>query len=571
MISRLDSSLKVSGALTIFVLICLAVLPCLSSRDANKTTGILREVAAKELAFNRVLSLLKDAETGQRGFLLSSDESFLEPYNTGVEGLPAALDEIERVASSSSEKVLATKISELSKAKLAELGETVALKRAGRAKEAIDIVENRHGKLLMDELRALLSRQLSSLSKRRAVLQEDITASLGYNAALSVGASLFSLVLVCASILIAANSLKKRSEAAEQARTLADSNALYAEQSALRAQRLATTAQLLQALDSVGSPAELGTVLPIFLKKLLPGSSGTIYLYRHSRDLLEAQTHWGSVRSTDNALYRHDCWGLRLGKVHRATHGDDLCCEHDKANLGTQRTQVCIPMISQGDVIGLMVIAEPDHNSLPLDNELMTALAEQLSLAISNVSLRETLKQQSTVDALTGLYNRRYFDESLKRELARAKRTRSSCSVIMVDLDHFKRINDSYGHDAGDLVLKAAAKQLFSRLRASDVACRYGGEELVLLLPECEAEAAAKCAEGIRRALSDIEFDHLGQRIAGVTASFGVAAWPTHGSDSSELVKAADKALYSAKRAGRNRVTIAGSANETLESISMDG
>ncbi|AWG45969.1 hypothetical protein AM586_08135 [Massilia sp. WG5] len=228
-------------------------------------------------------------------------------------------------------------------------------------------------------------------------------------------------------------------------------------------------------------------------------------------------------------------------------------------------------MISQGDVIGLMVIAEPDHNSLPLDNELMTALAEQLSLAISNVSLRETLKQQSTVDALTGLYNRRYFDESLKRELARAKRTRSSCSVIMVDLDHFKRINDSYGHDAGDLVLKAAAKQLFSRLRASDVACRYGGEELVLLLPECEAEAAAKCAEGIRRALSDIEFDHLGQRIAGVTASFGVAAWPTHGSDSSELVKAADKALYSAKRAGRNRVTIAGSANETLESISMDG
>jgi diguanylate cyclase (GGDEF)-like protein len=327
---------------------------------------------------------------------------------------------------------------------------------------------------------------------------------------------------------------------------------------------------MLQALDSVGSPAELSTVLPVFLKKLLPGTAGTIYLYRHSRDSLEPQAQWGGTDAAGGAVYPGDCWGLRLGKVHRATPGDDLCCQHSSALLATASTQTCVPMISHGEVIGMMVVTAAKGDSSVLETETATTLAEQLSLAISNVSLRESLKQQSKVDPLTGLYNRRYFDESLKRELARAKRTRTSCSVVMVDLDHFKRVNDTCRHDAGDLVLKAVARQLSGRLRTSDVACRYGGEELVLLFPECTAAAAAKCAESIQRALREIEIDHLGQRIAGVTASFGVAAWPVHGLGSSELVKAADQALYSAKKAGRDRITVANTTSDTLSNAELD-
>jgi len=554
MISRLSSGLKIFGALMVLIVICLAGIPSLSSYEANRAMESLKDVAAKERAYQSVLSLLKDAETGQRGFLLGNDESFLEPYNAGAAGIRAALDEIGRLAIGPDETALVAKIAQLSNAKFAELGQTIALKREGKTQDAIDVVASRRGKLIMDELRALLTRQLKLLAERRVSLREEISTSLGYNAILGIGASVLSLILVCVSVLIAANSLDERSEAAEEAKKLADINAQYAKQSALRAERLATTAQMMQALDSVGSPVELGTVLPTFLRKLLPETSGTIYLYRHSRDILEPQAYWGSA-ATDAALYPSECWGLRLGKVHRATRGDDLCCEHDRASHLQQQTQVCVPMISQGDVIGLMVI-NTSGRDVALDNEVIQSLSEQLSLAIGNVSLRETLKQQSTIDPLTGLYNRRYFDESLKRELARAKRSQTACSVIMVDLDHFKRINDTYGHDAGDLVLKATSKQLLSRLRTSDVACRYGGEELVLLLPDCNGAAAAKCAEGMRRAFSEIEIEHLGQRITGITASFGVASWPMNASGASELVKAADKALYAAKRDGRDRVSV---------------
>jgi diguanylate cyclase (GGDEF)-like protein len=187
----------------------------------------------------------------------------------------------------------------------------------------------------------------------------------------------------------------------------------------------------------------------------------------------------------------------------------------------------------------------------------MVTLAEQLSLAISNLTLRETLRHQSTIDPLTGLYNRRFFDESLKRELARAQRSRSACSVVMVDLDHFKRINDTYGHDGGDLVLQAAARIITDRVRASDVVCRYGGEELILMLPDCSIEEAAKCAESIRASLTGIAIQHLGQTINGVSASFGIAGFPTDGQGELELLQAADRALYVAKKGGRNRVVTA--------------
>jgi diguanylate cyclase (GGDEF)-like protein len=224
-------------------------------------------------------------------------------------------------------------------------------------------------------------------------------------------------------------------------------------------------------------------------------------------------------------------------------------------------------MISQGDVIGVLVIASDRCEHLSVDDAHIATLAEQLSLAVSNVSLRDTLRHQSTVDPLTGLYNRRFFDESLKRELARAQRSRSACSVVMVDLDHFKRVNDTYGHDGGDLVLQAASRVILQRVRASDVVCRYGGEELVLMLPDCGAEEAAKCAEAIRNALTAIVIQHAGQTISGISGSFGVAQWPDHGNADQDLLQAADRALYAAKKTGRNKVLIAEAASAPVRQV----
>lgn len=568
MFSRLDSSLKFFSALIIVILACLATLPYMSSHQANLTLDALKEGAAKERAYNAVLNLLKDAETGQRGYLIGSDEAFLAPYNAGVAGLPAALEDLERHAASPQEKSLVARITELSRAKVNEMDRAIRVKKHGDAQAALDIVASQRGKQLMDQLRELLGRQLRVLAEQRNTLREDITVALRYNTALGIGASLASFVLICCAIYVAARSLNERAEAARQSQALADSNARLAQLAATRADRLSITADMLQALDSVKTPAELGRVLPVFLRKLMPDSSGAVYIYRNSRDLLELKASWGTVGDVPDMVAPDDCWGLRLGKVHMASPEHSLCCDHGDAWLASHATQTCVPMISQGDVIGVLVIAEDKRDGSPLEHALVVTLAEQLSLAISNVALRETLRHQSTIDPLTALYNRRFFDESLKRELARAQRSRSACSVIMVDLDHFKRINDTYGHDGGDLVLKAAAQTIVERVRASDVVCRYGGEELVLMLPDCRAEEAAKCAESIRASLAEILIQYQGQTISGISASFGVAQWPGRANGEQELLQAADRALYAAKKGGRNRVVLADSEHQ--ESIPME-
>lgn len=557
MFSQLNTSLKLFGSLIILIVACLAVLPILSSYQANATLEYLKQGAAKERAYNLMLSLLKDAETGQRGFLIGSDEGFLAPYNAGVAGIPAALDDLQRLASSENERGLIARIAELSKAKVSEMGETIRLKKAGDTKAAMEMVANQRGKVMMDELRALLGREMSVLADQRTQLREELAATLRYNSMLGVGASLASLVLIIAAVYIVTKSLNERAEAARQSRSLAESNAQLAQQSAVRAERLSISANMLQALDSVKTPTELERVLPVFLRKLLPNTAGEVYLYRNSRDVLELKASWGSVDDVPPAVAPAECWGLRLGKVHVATPDHDLCCSHGEIWLRTRETQTCVPMISQGDVIGVLVIAGDRRDDNLVDSAHVVTLAEQLSLAISNVSLRDTLRHQSTVDPLTGLYNRRFFDESLKRELARTQRSRGACSVVMIDLDHFKRVNDTHGHEGGDLVLQAASRVILQRVRASDVACRYGGEELVLMLPDCDADEAVKCAEAIRVSLAGIAIQHQGLTISGISASFGVAQWRGHKEGGQDVLQAADRALYAAKKGGRNRVVVA--------------
>jgi len=557
MSSRFDPSIKLFGILIIVIVACLATLPIMSSRQANITLDALKDGASKERAYNLVLSLLKDAETGQRGYLIGSDDSFLAPYNAGVAGIPSALEDLRRLAVSEKERILVARIVELSRNKISEMDRTIRVKRGGDAQAALDMVASQRGRVMMDELRALLGQQLRVLAADRNQLREELTATLRYNSALGIGASLASLVLIVSVVYIVSKSLSERAEMARQSGVLAEKNALLAQQSAVRAERLTIAADMLQALDSVRTPAELTRVLPIFLRKLLPNTSGAVYLYRNSRDVLEMKAIWGDVTNAPLTLAPSECWGLRLGKVHVARLEHDLCCDHGGTWLDKHGTQTCVPMISQGDVIGVLVVAADQHEDLQISDTYLATLAEQLSLAVSNVSLRDTLRHQSTVDPLTGLYNRRFFDESLKREMARAQRSQSACSVVMVDLDHFKRVNDSYGHEGGDLVLQAASRAILQRVRASDVVCRYGGEELVLMLPDCGAEEAAKCAEAIRISLTAIVIQHAGQTITGISASFGVAQWPRHGNSEQELLQAADRALYAAKKSGRNKVLIA--------------
>jgi len=286
--------------------------------------------------------------------------------------------------------------------------------------------------------------------------------------------------------------------------------------------------------------------------RLLPGSSGTLFIHDAMKSLFLSAAEWGSHRSAIPAFKAEDCWALRRGKPHAVTAaGTNLPCPH-AAGAADDARSLCLPLSASGRTIGLLQVtggAEAAH-------AYAESVAEHVGLALSNIMLRSDLRQLSIHDPLTGLFNRRYMEESLETEIRRAERKKQPIGVIMLDIDHFKAFNDGFGHAAGDQMLRAIANLVLSRLRAGDIACRFGGEEMVLILPEATAEAARHRAEDLRARAKRLEVRHEDTPLGQVTISLGVAVYPTHGANRDELLGAADVALYKAKEDGRDRVVV---------------
>jgi diguanylate cyclase (GGDEF)-like protein len=284
-----------------------------------------------------------------------------------------------------------------------------------------------------------------------------------------------------------------------------------------------------------------------------------------SKNRVEAAAEWGPSPPADQIFTPEECWALRRGCAHTHNGGNSaLRCGH----LLGDGPSVCIPLIANGQAVGTLAIqfeaaisdaAHPDStsNELSWHRQLAGSIAEHLAVAIANLSLREALRVQAVRDPLTGLYNRRYMEEFLGRELQRALRHQRPVALMMLDLDHFKRYNDNFGHAAGDQALAAVGDVLLRCVRNEDVACRYGGEEFTVILSECTLEQALKRAEEIRERVSQCRIRNDQQGCGPITVSIGVAAYDETTDRIELLLKFADEALYEAKRAGRNRVMAA--------------
>jgi diguanylate cyclase (GGDEF)-like protein len=307
---------------------------------------------------------------------------------------------------------------------------------------------------------------------------------------------------------------------------------------------------LVDLLQAARNTEEANSILEHQLPSLFPSGRGGLYLINASRNLAEAVAGWGDPVLT---FPPDDCWSLRLGRSHQTASGNPRCTHWDTCPPDWQT--LCIPLIAGGETQGVLTLADSSMESSQVD--FAQILSEQLGLSVANLKLRETLRQQSIRDELTGLYNRRYFDETLDRELSRIRRSRGLLAMLMIDLDHFKRFNDEFGHKAGDAVLQALAHALGHNIRTSDVPCRYGGEEFSLVLPDTSLEYARDRAEQIRHRIEETKIEYDGRRLPSMTASFGVAVFPLHAQTAADLVGAADRALYQAKEAGRNRVVVA--------------
>ena len=316
--------------------------------------------------------------------------------------------------------------------------------------------------------------------------------------------------------------------------------------------------ELIDLLQACRTEEESEEMLRRFGRTLFPSETGAVYIYRSSRNLLELAASWGEEQAMASTFSSEDCWALRRGRQHVTEHGDRTpCCPHLQAQAPGKA--VCIPMMAQGEATGVLVLVAEQSQRLPeVTQKLAAGAAEQIALALANLQLREKLRDQAIRDPLTGIFNRRYFEETVVRELHRADRQGTCASMIMLDVDHFKRFNDTYGHDAGDAVLKKIGVVLQNKIRVEDIPCRYGGEEFAVLFPDMGLEEVIKCAEQLRTVVRDLNIHHRGQTLSTVTISCGVAVHPDHGQTFRELMEAADRALYRAKDEGRDRVIVAG-------------
>jgi diguanylate cyclase (GGDEF)-like protein/PAS domain S-box-containing protein len=301
-----------------------------------------------------------------------------------------------------------------------------------------------------------------------------------------------------------------------------------------------------------------------FGPRLFPTAGGALYVYSHSRSELELAAGWiapaGGFREIMSPT---DCWGLRQGHPYDRTDGSNLTCAHVGGD--SEVSYLCVPLTAQGETLGVLhlraaippAVNDGAHDGLTVNRQLVATVCDQITLGLANLRLRETLRQQSILDPLTGLYNRRYMEESLRREIARAIRSGRPLAVIMADLDHFKTFNDTFGHEAGDTVLTEVGLVLKQSVRVSDIACRYGGEEFAFVLPDTTPEGTVKRAEAIRARIADLHVQQRGRNLGGLTVSLGIALLPDHGSTPEDLLRAADVALYRAKQAGRNQAIVA--------------
>ncbi len=320
-------------------------------------------------------------------------------------------------------------------------------------------------------------------------------------------------------------------------------------------QQIAELFAMTDMLQAAEDHEDAGAVLMATTQRLLPTFGGALYVFNNSRDRLDLVKAWkagDSFLPAETLLPSH-CWALKRGKFHVNDAADGtLCCMHQAGTAAT----IEVPMMARGQVFGFLVLsleAQDASQQLRQVRRMATALADSMSLALSNIALREKLRTQALRDPLTGLYNRRYMEDALERYISLNERTGSATSVLMIDLDSFKRLNDEHGHAKGDAVLRDVAAQLVTALRPSDVVARYGGEELIVILPSCGLEDAAVKAEMLRQRIEGLSDAHGAQ----ISASLGVATVPETSTSAGDVIPMADAALYAAKKAGKNCVMCA--------------
>ena len=629
-------------------------------RAATAAVGSSEAIGLRYALLNAIL----DAETGERGYLLSGAPEFLEPYTRGpVEMAPlsqrleitdgakpahlarihqiqalfrqwhdefadplialrrqsppglaselqhlqefiaadstfdrvsvlSAQDRIERLMTALDPGVASTQqlrrlVDQIATGTPPNAGTRAELRTLTHGYQAAEeritgIVQSKRGKRLIDKIRAVMAVSLQDeLTEQRRVaavasasaLRVRWIALLAPVTALLLGLTLMLLLLVDAirsirattkaAEIVAGGDLGKRINVirGDELGQLGHAFNRMASELADERVRSRSLDRFQTLLTTSNSTEELFQVVERMCRDSFPGASGAIYRIAASRNMAEMTSRWNWPDAADGRVMDPaECRALRTGQPYLATGGSlEVPCRHtDKLGVVVGRS-LCLPLAAQGEILGVLQLCEfgAQAGEAPARHDATAILiGEQFAMALANLQLREQLRNQSIRDPLTGLFNRRYLEETMERELARSARNGQSLAVLAIDVDHFKRFNDTHGHEAGDRVLVELAALMRAAVRTTDIACRYGGEEFVLLMPDSPIEVALQRAEALCQQARNLRLRFGVGELEAATISIGIAVAPVDGTRADVLLRNADTALYAAKAGGRDRVVV---------------
>jgi diguanylate cyclase (GGDEF)-like protein len=520
------------------------------------THSVIEEIQALD-------SDLTAANASERGFAITGREEYLTGYSIANTRLPRRMVALREL--SADNPIQLKRLDELDPIidRLTEFfADVVAARRVGGEEAALRLVAGGEGERSMvaarrltgeiEQLeRALLSRRLLDTESTAVTTRRTITL-----------AGLAAMGLLAGAMVLVYRDTKERVRVAAELTLVNDRLSDTATRAQRRAEEIAQLAELSQLLQTCQLAEEAYRVIERAVP-VLSRRSGALFLLNHSGTMLEQHAAWGNPKTLEPVFGPTDCWALRRNRVHDLASDEGAPrCAH-LSQIGSTKS-TCVPLMAQGESLGVLVLLDPigaPQASSADDQEnragILRAMAEQVALALANLRLRETLKSQSIRDPLTGLFNRRFLEESLERECRRAARADRALSLLMLDVDHFKTFNDTFGHDAGDAVLREVGAVLRTFFRGEDVACRYGGEEFALLLADTPSEGAAQRADRLRHHVERLSLTFRRRPLGPLTISVGIASLPSHASTAESLLRLADQALYRAKHEGRNRVVVA--------------
>lgn len=611
MLSSLSSRVTLLGGLVSGILLVLVAL--LLNAD-DRMRGDFAWVGHSQLVLrtlNEAMGDLREAESGQRGYLLTHNPDYATTVDRKIADVVTQLNLLSRLTTDNpGQNAHALALNDMVRSRIQTLRGPLQLARQNRFADAVALVAAGSGLRLAQDVgqrademkqeeRRLLVMRLAATDRQAA--RNRLLVAVG-------GPALVGVLILCIALLmrsvnrpiasmlasmaafgagdrtarvqpdtgtrefdklaVAYNQMADLVVDAASLRQVASDAELHRANEELRrhGEVLRARGEVIEILGGMAhrmqaarTDEELAAVIHCFVPRVLPGVAGALYAHNNSRNLLVRLAIWGDIGDTLETFAPDQCWGLRRGQSHFIdVPGTDVVCAHVNDAAATYH---CEPLLAGGEVIGVLYLGgviEPESRFR------LTVLTENIASALLNHSLQRGLREQTIRDPLTGLFNRRYMEETLELQIARASRSGTPLSLIMCDVDHFKRFNDQFGHDAGDAVLRSVAAEMRSHFRDGDVVCRYGGEEFTIIAPDAEPRTLAERAERLRESICTMSARHGVQSLGPVSLSFGIAGWSKTMRDGATLVQVADAALYRAKHAGRNQVRIADQPDEYL-------